>query len=56
MKVLQCITTLLGSGGQWVSFRAPPRRLGGVGSRTPAVHCHTAGEQWVVGLRHAVGE
>ena len=54
MGLLHDTVTLLGSSGQWDSFKVPPHCWGAVGSGTPSVHCHAVGEQWLVGLLHDI--
>ena len=49
-QLLQCTASLLVGSGQWSSCFAPPHCLGAVGSGTLAMHCLTAGGQWVVEL------
>ena len=48
--LLQNIAILLGSRGQWISFRTPPHCWTAVGRGSPSIHCHTATEQWAVYL------
>ena len=42
VELLQCTASLPGGSGQCNSCNALPRRLGAVGSGTPAMHCLTA--------------
>ena len=46
---------LLRASGQWDSFSELPHWWGAVGSGTPLVHCHTAGEQCAAGLPQCIG-
>ena len=50
MDLLKYIATLLGSSGTWISFSVEPHCRGAVGNGTTSLHCHTAGEQWIVYL------
>ena len=49
MDLLQYSITV-GGNGQWGSFNTLPHCWGAVGSGSPSVHCHTAGEQWAMNL------
>ena len=46
--------TLLGGSGQRNYFYALLHSLGAVGSGSPSLHCHIAGEQWAVRLLHGI--
>ena len=44
VEFLLYIATLLGSTGEWISVSTLPHCWGAVGSGTPSVDCHAAGQ------------